>query len=214
MKHISPMELTTLLNRSKQSVVNLSFPERVFISFLLARVNKDKLSTHGYLAWPGAEQITEYTGLSKPTIERCRKSLVIAGWMQYTPGHGAGSSNHYYVNGAKILACYVESGNKAPEGVAYRTNVQEKSKEPHKKNTSGLMKGNVPPRPVAPPIVPGKPIDSKPGLNPDGSPPFFPNGARRYTKDDIMPVMDDSPEEPSIPVQKVNYFEEDLDIPF
>lgn len=210
MKHISPMELTTLLNRSKQSVLNLTAHEFRFLSFLLARVNKAKLPTHGYLAWPGTDQIIEYTGLSKPTIERTRKSLVTAGWMQYTPGHGAGSSNHYYINAGKILASYVESGNNRPDGVVHETKIEEKAKKPHNRNTSGLMKGNAPPKPVAPPIVVEEPTESKPGLNPDGSPPFWPNGERRYSFDETMPVVSTTIRKESLP----NYHEEDLDVPF
>jgi hypothetical protein len=148
------MELTTLLNRSKQSVLNLSVYEFRFLSFLLARVNKDKLPTHGYLAWPGTDQIIEFTGLSKPTIERTRKTLVSAGWMQYTPGHGAGSSNHYYINAAKIVSSYVASGYDAPDKSLYTTNIQEKGNKAHKKNTSGLMRGNVKPEPKAPATSP------------------------------------------------------------
>jgi DNA-binding MarR family transcriptional regulator len=157
MKKTSPMELTTLLNRTKFSVSKLTPNEHRFLSFLLARVNKDKLSTHGYLAWPGTDEIIEYTGLSKPTIERLRKSLVAAGWMQYTPGHGAGSSNHYYINGERIVSAYAETVGKPFDGEPYATNVQERPKKAHKRNTEGLKKGKTAPEPtklVAPPSKP------------------------------------------------------------
>ena len=187
------MELTTLLNRSKDSVIKLTAHEFRMLSFLLGRVNKDKLPTHGYLAWPGTDSIIEFTGLSKPTIERCRKSLVSAGWMQYTPGHGAGSSNHYYINAQKIVDSYVASGWKRPEGLIYTTHVQEKPKKAHKRNTDGLKqnKAKTEQKPIVQ-DVPNMPVEQLPGLNPDGSPPYWPNGERRYSYDDVMPSANTS----------------------
>lgn len=185
-KHISPMELTTLLNRSKDSVLNLTIYEYRILSFLLARVNKDKLSTHGYLAWPGTDQITEFTGISKSTIERSRASMVKAGWMQYTPGHGAGSSNHYYLSAEKIVSCYVASGNKRPEGLLYETRVQEKQKKVQERNTTGLLKGKEKPN-TQPAPKPELKQDEAPRVNPDGSPPYWPNGESRYSWNEVMP---------------------------
>jgi hypothetical protein len=183
------MELTTLLNRSKQSVLNLSVYEFRFLSFLLARVNKDRLPTHGYLAWPGTDQIIEFTGLSKPTIERTRKTLVSAGWMQYTPGHGAGSSNHYYLNASKIVGAYVASGYDAPDKAIYETHVQEKARKPHERNTSGLKQGKTTPKATEEktPTASAKQPSECPTKNPDGSPMYHRNGERRYTWDDVMP---------------------------
>jgi DNA-binding MarR family transcriptional regulator len=159
MKKISPMELTTLLNRTKVSVSKLTVHEHRLLSFLLARVNKDRLATHGYLAWPGTDEIIDYTDISKSTIERLRKTLVAAGWVQYTPGHGAGSSNHYYINGQRIYDAYVASGNKPPEGTVYATNVQEKPKKQHERNKSGLKQGKVTPVAQEVPKVSVQPVD-------------------------------------------------------
>jgi hypothetical protein len=213
------MELTTLLNRTKVSVSNLSIYEHRILAFLLARVNKDKLTTHGYLAWPGTDDIIEFTGISKSTIERSRTNLVKTGWMQYTPGHGAGSSNHYYINAHKIVSCYVGSGYNRPAGDLYATNVSEKSSKRQGRNTAGLMQGKEAPKPAPKPeptqvpVEPVKAAEDKPGPNPDGSPPWWSNGMRRYSWGEDMPPSKDaqpSPQSSNIPT----YYEEDLDIPF
>jgi hypothetical protein len=199
------MELTTLLNRSKDSVLNLTVYEFRFLSFLLARVNKDKLSTHGYLAWPGTDQIIEFTGLSKPTIERSRKTLVSAGWMQYTPGHGAGSSNHYYINASKIISAYVASGYDAPDKEIYATVVQEKAKKQHKRNTDNLVQNKKAKQEEKSP----EPVQDEPKTNPDGSPKWFKNGTRRYTWDDVM-----MPPKPVNAAPSASTYYEDLEAPF
>jgi hypothetical protein len=178
------MELTTLLNRTKVSVSNLTIYEHRLLSFLLARVNKDKLTSHGYLAWPATQEIIDYTGISKTKIEEMRKTLRTSGWLNYTSGHGKGSSNHYYINASKIVACYIASGNKEPEGLLYQTNIEQKpTNKQHKRNTSGLRQGTATPvsseqpkkettRQDAP-----KPVES----NPDGSPMWF-EGVRVYNQ--------------------------------
>lgn len=146
-KPISAMELTTLLNKTKFLVSDLTVYEHRFLSFLLARVNRLKMSTHGYLAWPGTDEIIEYTGISRPTIERVRKTLVQKNWMQYIPGKGPGSSNHYYVNAQKIVDAYVQSGFDRPESIVLPTILEDKeaAKKQHKRNTEGLMKGKEKP---------------------------------------------------------------------
>jgi hypothetical protein len=112
--------------------------------------------------------------------------------MQYTPGHGAGSSNHYYINASKIVSSYVASGYDAPDKEVYATHVQEKARKPHERNTSGLKQGKTTPKPSEEKTSP-MPVKEGSTTNPDGSPMYHRNGERRYTWDDAMPTPKQQP---------------------
>lgn len=214
------MELATLLSKTKHSIADLAQTEFRFLSFLLARVNRGKIPTHGYLAWPGIDMIIEYTALGDTTIQKVRKTLKEKGYLQIVSGKGPKSSNHYYINAQKIIDGAVKSGENAPKYPAAPTVIesQEESKKQHKRNTIGLMIGKDKPEVVQKPV--DKPI-SKPiiiqddedpfggyiapnkiesvkslGKNPDGSDPFFPNGERRYSYDDVMNLLVNDPDCP------------------
>jgi DNA-binding MarR family transcriptional regulator len=181
-KTISPMELSTLLCKSKDSCVNLSLAEFRVLTYLLACANiKDG---EGYKCWPSTETISEHTGIHIKTIEKVRKSLVDSGWMQYKPGKGKGNCNTYYVNGFKIVECFMQSGNPRPKGVI-AASVKIDPKEPRERNTSGLKQGNVAPKPSKE-KTPSAPDKEGSTTNPDGSPMYHRNGERRYTWDDRM----------------------------
>jgi DNA-binding MarR family transcriptional regulator len=159
-KTISPMELSTLLSKSKDSCINLSLAEFRVLTYLLACANiKDG---EGYKCWPSTETISEHTGIHIKTIEKVRKSLVDNGWMQYKPGKGKGNCNTYYINGFKIVECFMQSGNPRPKG-AIAASVKIELKEPRERNTNGLKRGKTTPKPSeqktspAPDYVPKKP---------------------------------------------------------
>lgn len=218
MNYMTSMELTTLLNRIKQSVSNLTASEFRMLSYLLTRVNNSKITTNGYSSWPSTQSISDFTGLSTPTIERSRKTLVQAGWMQYVPGNGPGNSNTYYINAQKIVDCVAMSGEKASEKAIAKTIMIEKDKAKRANNPSGLVQNKDKPKeiqkvvdkPVSKPIivvdeddpfgghVAPKKVESVkgPGKNPDGSDPFFPNGQRRYSYKDVMDPFADDPDVP------------------
>lgn len=155
------MELTTLLSKTEFLATNLTVYEFRLLTYLLARVNKAKMLTHGYLAWPGTDDIIKHTGMSSPTIERIRKTLVAAGWMKYISGKGPNSSNHYYINAQMIVDAAVKSGERCPDGIVAPTIMEESSKKPHKRNTAGLVQNKVIVQEVLPvvPIVVDKPIE-------------------------------------------------------
>lgn len=222
------MELTTLLNKTKVSVSNLTIYEHRFLSFLLARVNGKKVPFVGYLAWPGIEEIQDYTGISSTQIARIRKSLVQSGWMKYIPGKGPRNSNHYYIDAQKIIDSVVNSGENMPKLPPAPTVMEDKVKAPHKRNTDNLAQNKDKPneyvkpaqqkhaqqipvdKPVSKPIiaqddedpfsgyVAPKKVESVkgPGKNPDGSDPFFLNGQRRYSHNDVMDPYYDDPDCP------------------
>lgn len=201
-KTISPMELSTLLCKSKDSCVNLSPAEFRVLTYLLACANiKDG---EGYKCWPSTETISEHTGIHTKTIEKVRKSLVDNGWMQYKPGKGKGNCNTYYVNGFKIVECYMASGNTRPKG-SIASSVKLEPKEARERNTSGLKQGKDSPKPPEEktPPAPVKEVESAPTTNPDGSPKYHRNGERRYTWDDAMPI----------PKQSISY-DDSLECPF
>lgn len=158
-------------------------------TYLLACANiKDG---EGYKCWPSTDAISEHTGIHIKTVEKVRKTLVDSGWMQYKSGKGKGNCNTYYVNGFKIVECYIKSGNERPKGVIAAARVDE-PKKPHDRNTKGLKQGKTTPEPAKPVQQPKHAPDvvkqetDAPGLNPDGSPPYFPNGNRRYSWEDVM----------------------------
>jgi hypothetical protein len=150
-KTISPMELSTLLCKSNDSCVNLSLAEFRVLTYLLACANtKDG---EGYKCWPSTDAISEHTGIHIKTVEKVRKTLVDNGWMQYKSGKGKGNCNTYYVNGFKIVECYIKSGNERPKGAIAAANL-EAPKKVRDRNIKGLKRGKSTPvqeKPVEPP---------------------------------------------------------------
>lgn len=148
-KTISPLELSSLLNKSKQSCHNLSLAEYRVLTYLLACANiKDG---EGYKCWPSTDTISEHTGIHTKTVEKVRKSLVDNGWMQYIPGKGKGNCNTYYVNGFKIVECSNKSGVPSPKGIIAPTKLPSATTKKVAKNQDNLVqnqKAKPEPKPV------------------------------------------------------------------
>lgn len=193
--YVTPMALSTLLHKTKFCVHNLNPSEQIVLGFLLSHV--DLTLQEGYKAFPSTERIEEYTGLSKTTIERARKKLLAAGWMKYRRGSGERTNNTYYINAQKIVDCAVASGEKRPAKPLAPSKEITDNKPRKNNNISGLK--NQPVKEVVKeqqkeiytPVPQAVPETTKPSKNPDGSDPFFPNGQRRYSWDDVMTSQDD-----------------------
>lgn len=147
---ISSMELSTLLNKSKACLHNLTLAEFRIVTYLLSCANtKDG---HGYKCYPSTETIAECCGIHSSTVEKLRPKLVKAGWFQYVQGRGAKNCNTYFVNGFKIVEIYMLSGHKRPAGIIAPTVLSEEAtKKKPKKNKENLSQNQQKETPVQTP---------------------------------------------------------------
>lgn len=148
MKQITQMGLLNLFMRCNACDLDMSIGERLLMSALLTYCNTNKQ----YEAFPSGDTLVLRTGLSIKSIEKFRKRLSTAGWFKLVSGKGWGNSNRYYINVVKIIEAYNKSA-----ADPYKFAVDElgllsvgyngipHNKEPHKRNTSGLMQGNMQP---------------------------------------------------------------------
>lgn len=139
-KTITSMELLTLLNRTKQSVHNLTGSEFRILSYLITCSNHS--SGDGYKCWPSHSTISAYTGATSRTITTSIKKLSSDGWITYIQGRAQNSSSKYYIEASKIIDFYLmsDSSNRRPDGFVMSTNINSdrQTKAQHQRNTSGL----------------------------------------------------------------------------
>jgi len=192
MKKISPMGLLNLFHKSAAADVNLTVHEHRLMSVIITYINGEDLSK-GYKAWPSTDTLIRFTGLGTTTIENGRKKLVKDGWLTIISGKGKGSSNQYFVNGAKIVEAAAKSGVSYNDQEAVKDASIPAQKEPHKRNMeparAAIGKPTV--KVVEPTVAwfeddPVKTFEkpTKVSINPDGSNPFHKNGLRCHSYED------------------------------
>jgi hypothetical protein len=192
MKKISPMGLLNLFHKSAAADVNLTVHEHRLMSVIITYINGEDLS-NGYKAWPSTDTLIRFTGLGTTTIENSRKKLVKDGWLTIISGKGKGSSNQYFVNGAKIVEAAAKSGVSYNDQEAAKDASIPAQKEPHKRNIEPARSaiGNPTVKVVEPTVAwfedePVK-VVAKPAkvpVNPDGSNPYHRNGNRCHSYED------------------------------
>ena len=188
--YITQIELSNILIKTDFDKHGLNTYERNLLLAITSFVNHD--TTNGYKAWPSIETLIARSGISKTSIERYKPILVEKDFVRCISGKKDGQSNIYYVNGQKLIDCFVASGGKKPEKrVAPYPDVDVA--EQHQRNTSGLKQGKQKPaqtvkvapvvsQPFEPEETPYEAPKTVPvPKNPDGSHPYHPNGMRCYS---------------------------------